>query len=147
MCNPYTIVFGAVNLKREDIEGRKVIEVGSYVENGTIRPYIETLHPASYVGVDIIPGESVDIVCSVENLLEKFGRNSFDVVISTEMIEHVRNWRNAISNIKNICKPGGIILMTTRTPTAAYHAHPYDFWRFEKRGLYQHLFGFHYRKT
>lgn len=131
MCHPSCIVFGAVNLKESDIIGKRVIEIGSYDVNGSIRSIIKSLKPSEYVGVDLLEGPGVDLVCRAEELLDCFSRDSFDVVISTEMIEHVHNWRKVISNIKNICKPGGIILLTTRSYGFPYHPSPTDFWRFE----------------
>jgi len=131
MCNISCIIFGARNLTREEVEGKRVIEVGSYDVNGSLRPIIELLKPAEYIGVDIRKGPGVDIICNAENLVERFGKETFDIVISTELLEHIRNWKKAISNIKNVCKPGGIILITTRSYGFPYHPCPYDFWRYE----------------
>lgn len=131
MCHPSCIVFGAINLTKEDVEGKKVIEIGSYDVNGSIRSIVESLNPSDYVGVDLKEGPGVDMVCSAEELLNCFCDDNFDVVISTEMIEHVKDWRKVISNIKKICKPGGILLITTRSYGFPYHPSPTDFWRFE----------------
>ena len=131
MANISGIVFGAKNLDKTEINGKRVIEVGCCDFNGSIRPLIESWQPSEYIGVDILEHPSVDIICSVEKLEERFGKESFDVVISTEMIEHVRNWKLAISNLKNVCKPGGSILITTRSYGYPYHGYPNDFWRFE----------------
>lgn len=131
MCHPSCIVFGAINLRKEDVEGKRVIEIGSYDVNGSIRSIVEALNPKEYVGVDLKQGPSVDLVCSAEELLNYFQEDSFDLVISTEMIEHVMDWRKVISNIEKICKPEGIILLTTRSYGFPYHPSPTDFWRFE----------------
>jgi SAM-dependent methyltransferase len=137
MANISGIVFGAKNLDKTEINGKRVIEVGCCDFNGSIRPLIESWQPSEYIGVDILEHPSVDIICSVEKLEERFDKESFDVVISTEMIEHVRNWKLAISNLKNVCKPGGSILITTRSYGYPYHGYPNDFWRFEIEDLKQ----------
>ena len=131
MCNAYCILFGAMNLQPEEVQGKKVLEVGSYDTNGSLRPLIESYRPAQYTGVDIQNGPGVDVICKAEDILEVFGKESFDVIISTELLEHIRDWRKAISNFKDVCKIDGIIFVTTRSHGCPYHGHPYDFWRYE----------------
>lgn len=125
------ILFGAINLNRKEIEGKRVIEVGSRDVNGSIRPLIKSYDPQDYIGVDIVGGPGVDVICSADNLVSEFGEQSFDLVISTELLEHVRNWKLVTHNIKSICKTNGIILLTTRSYGFGYHGYPDDFWRYE----------------
>lgn len=131
MCNISGIIFGATNLRKNEIKGKDVIEVGSKDVNGSLRSYVESREPAEYIGVDIEMGPGVDILCSAEDIIDKFGKESFDIVISTELMEHVQDWKKVISNFKNICKPDGIILITTRSYGFKYHGYPHDFWRYE----------------
>jgi len=139
MCNAYCILFGAINLKAEEVKGKRIIEIGSYSHNGGLRPLIESYFPSEYIGVDLKPGPSVDIICRAEDVLEKFGKECFDVVISTELLEHVRDWKKVLKNIKSICKAGGIILVTTRSFGCPYHGFPFDFWRYELND-FRHIF-------
>ncbi|OGW29178.1 MAG: methyltransferase type 11 [Nitrospirae bacterium GWC2_42_7] len=125
------IIFGTVNLACDEIKGKSVIELGARNVNGSLRPFIVSRSPAKYIGVDIEAGEGVDVICNAEKLLDKFERNSFNLVISTELLEHVREWKKVISNIKNLCCPGGILLITTRSIGFKYHGYPFDYWRYE----------------
>lgn len=131
MCHSSCIEFAKNCLISAEVTGKSVIEVGSYNVNGSVRPIVEVLKPAIYLGVDIQPGPGVDYICDVNNLVAHFGVNRFDLVISTELLEHVQNWRHAISNLKQITKPGGLIFITTRSLGFPYHGYPHDFWRYE----------------
>jgi len=131
MCNSECISFVERAVGPDDVKGRALIEIGSYDVNGSVRPYLESLAPASYVGVDINPGPGVDLVCDAEHLLDRFGPESFDVVISTELLEHVRDWRAVITGMKRLARPGGLIVITTRSLGFPIHGYPDDYWRYE----------------
>jgi len=131
VCTPSVTGFAEQALARADVEGKAVLEVGSRDVNGSVRPYVESLSPKSYVGVDIEAGPRVDEVVDSARLIERFGPESFDVVITTEMLEHVRDWRAVMANLKGVLRPGGLLLMTTRSIGFRYHAYPHDYWRYE----------------
>jgi SAM-dependent methyltransferase len=131
MCHISCIVFGTINLKESEVINRTLLDVGSYNSNGSLRSIYESYKPSEYIGVDIVGGPGVDVICNAECLLEYFSNKNFDIIVSTELLEHVRDWQAVISNLKALCKPGGIILITTRSYGFSYHAFPYDFWRYE----------------
>jgi SAM-dependent methyltransferase len=135
MCHPSCIEFGRANLAEQEIRGRSVIEVGALDINGSLRPLVEELGPSAYLGVDVIGGRGVDEICPAGELVGRFGAESFDVLISTELLEHVRDWREAVRNFKHVLRPGGLLLITTRSKGCGYHGYPFDFWRFEASDL------------
>lgn len=110
--------------------GKRVLEVGSLNVNGSIRGHVERLEPASYVGVDVAAGPGVDCIVSAHGLTDWIGHGVFDLVISTEMLEHVKDWRHALNQLKAVLAPGGTIVLTTRRPGFPRHCHPDDHWRF-----------------
>jgi len=127
------------NAKSDEFEEKRVIEVGSKYVNGSVRPMIEKfLNPKEYVGVDIEKGKFVDVILDAEKLVDYFGKESFDVVISTELLEHVTNWRSIINNMKEILKRTDIYI-TTCSKGFPYHAYPYDFWRYEVEDMKKFL--------
>lgn len=124
------LVFGQAAITTADIVGKRVIEVGSMNVNGSLREHVESLGPSSYVGIDFSAGNGVDVVCDAKDLVDHFGIDSFDVVISTEMLEHAKDWRGAISAMKQVLVPGGLLVLTARGPGFPLHGFPDDWHRF-----------------
>ncbi len=139
MCNSACIEFGRTHLGEKEITGIKVIEVGSLDVNGSLRPYVESLNPASYLGIDLVAGGGVDYLCPQELMVEELGEERYGIVICTEVLEHVRDWRLVIKNLKLVCAIGGTILLTTRSKGFPKHEYPNDYWRFEVEDM-KHIF-------
>ena len=89
--HPSAYDFAVSALTEADIRGKRVIEAGSMDVNGTVRPHAETLGPASYTGIDMRDGPGVDQVMDAAEIPGRLGY--FDTVISTEMLEHARDWQ------------------------------------------------------
>jgi SAM-dependent methyltransferase len=123
-----------------DVRGKDLLEIGACNVNGSLREAMLEFEPASYLGTDIADGPGVDDVCSVVDLAARYGPNRFDVVICTEVLEHVRDWRAAVSNMKRVLRPGGAVLITTRSRGFHYHGYPFDYWRYELADFKQ-IFG------
>lgn len=110
--NVAVMEFFIEHVDEKEIEGKRVLEVGSKYVNGSIRPFIERFRPRDYLGVDIELGKLVDIVLPAERLVEYFGEEVFNVVIATELLEHVKDWKAVINNMKGILTNGGCIYIS-----------------------------------
>jgi SAM-dependent methyltransferase len=128
--HPSAYIFATTALEDADVKGKRVVEAGAYEYNGSARRVITAMGPASYTGTDVQPGPGVDLVCPAEKLPGALGDGSADVVVSTEMLEHAEDWRAAVAGMARVLAPGGLLLLTTRSPGFPYHPHPGDFWRF-----------------
>jgi glyoxylate carboligase len=101
------IEFFIESVEREEFEGKRVLEVGSKYVNGSVRPLVERFcRPREYIGVDIEPGKFVDVILPTERLVEHFGLESFDVVIATELLKHVQDWKLVVNNTKAVLRRG-----------------------------------------
>lgn len=95
--------------------GKKVLEVGSWNHNGTVRDYFWL---ADYLGIDIFKGKCVDKVTRAHDLKM---RHHFDVVISTGSLEHDEYLRDTLRQSINNLKPGGLMLLTAAGPNFPEH--------------------------
>lgn len=128
--HPSVIDFLRSNLTKAEVFGKRVAEIGSQDVNGTPRPVVMPLEPSSYIGIDSAKGPGVDVVANAGDLCSLFVPGAFDIVISTEMLEHVEDWRPVVQQMKEMVKSGGLLLMTTRSPGFPYHPYPIDMWRY-----------------
>lgn len=121
------MAFGQRVLTPELVAGARVMEVGSLDVNGSLRAHVEALGPTTYIGIDSQPGPGVDMVVDAVAVGK---RRPHDVVICTEVLEHAEDWRALVSALKRLVRPGGVLLVTTRSPGFGYHPYPGDHWRF-----------------
>lgn len=87
-----------------------VLDIGSLDINGNNR-YL--FFKSRYFGIDIVNGANVDKVISCQDHLGKPQyENYYDVIISTEMLEHDESWATDIKMMYWALKPGGLLLIT-----------------------------------
>ena len=73
--NPPALMFGATSVSREEIEGKRVLEVGARDVDGSLAPVLKHWgRPAEYIGADIQAGPGVDVLCGVGELLDREAR-------------------------------------------------------------------------
>jgi len=103
-----------------------------------LRPYESYFPAGSYVGVDIeVSGREPhlkmpDHYYDGQNL--PFPNNSFDGVISTQVLEHVPSPYGLLAEMYRVIKPGGGLIISVPFIWQE-HEEPYDFFRFTRFGI------------
>jgi SAM-dependent methyltransferase len=107
-----------------NIENKKILDVGSYDVNGTMKPIFQK---GKYVGLDMEEGPNVDIVGVSHKI--PFEKDEFDIVISSSCFEHDDMFWISFQEMCRVLKPGGY--MYVQAPSnGPYHGWPGDNWRF-----------------
>ncbi len=111
-----------------------VLNIGAGGEIESMLKQFAESTPFTIVSFDIDAERKPDLVgdiCTYEF------NGQFDVVIMSEVLEHVHSPHLAIENVYNILQKGGKLILTTPF-IFPLHDRPYDYYRFTKYGL-QHL--------
>jgi SAM-dependent methyltransferase len=85
-----------------------------------------------YLGTDVQPGPRVTYVCPVERL--EIPDASFDLVLCTQVLEHVSGPEQALAEIARVLRPRGHAFVTTHG-VWPFHPYPADRWRWTQQGL------------
>lgn len=93
-----------------------VLEIGSLDVNGSVRDLFPWADP--YVGLDVTPGPGVDIVADATTWQPD---REYDVVVCTEVLEHVEDWRGILQIIYKALRREGILILTCATLGRAPH--------------------------
>lgn len=133
--HPSAYAWACSALTEQDVAGRHVVEAGSQDVNGSVRPHVLKLGPASYTGTDLFPGEGVDRVADAADLGAVFGEGFAGVVICTEMLEHAKDWQAAMRGLISVLAKDGILVLTTRSAGFPFHGYPHDYWRYPVEGM------------
>ena len=111
-----------------DLGRYRVLDVGC-----GIRPYFPYFQPyvSEYVGVDV-DNPAADLQGSVEALPVE--NAAYDLVLCTQVLEHVDDPDLAVRELYRVTTPGGRILASTHG-VQVYHPSPTDYWRWTHAGL------------
>ena len=99
----------------DKFKNKMVIDFGSLDINGSNRQWFEN---CNYTGVDINEGKNVDYVSRCHDFIDD---NIYDVVISTEMLEHDMYWKKSLSNMLSLLSSGGLLIITCATTGRPEH--------------------------
>lgn len=94
----------------------RVLEIGSLNINGSIRQFFEN---CEYIGIDVAPGNCVDIVCQGQDFDD--ADESYDMTVSCECFEHNPYWVETFLNMIRMTKPGGVVTVTCATTGREEH--------------------------
>ena len=108
----------------ENIKNKKILDVGSYDVNGTMKPIFEQ---GQYIGLDMEEGPNVDIVGKSQEI--PFIEDFFDIVISSSCFEHDDMFWVSFKEMCRVLKPGGYMYIQA-PQNGPYHGWPGDNWRF-----------------
>ncbi len=97
-------------------DSKTVIDIGSLDINGNLRGYFTR---CNYIGLDCGPGPNVDVVCVAHEF--DVPDSSFDVVVSSDALEHDMHWMRTIKKMYTLLKPGGLMIFTCGGPGRGEH--------------------------
>lgn len=105
------------------------------------KPYEPIFSPyvSEYLGLDIEDSEHVDHVLS-EDGTSSLSDNTADIVLSSQVLEHVPNPELYLNEVHRILKKGGLLFLSTHGHMI-YHPVPEDYWRWTHEGLRKKLAG------
>lgn len=97
-------------------KNQKVLGIGTFNVCGTEEEYFDD---CDYSGLDLGPGEGVDIVCPAQDY--EAPNETYDVIISCECWEHNPFYRESIQNAIRMLKSGGFFIFTCATTGRPVH--------------------------
>lgn len=103
----------------------RTLDIGA--QNGPYARYFP-----NRIALDICRGQGVRILSDAQALA--IADDAFEVVLCTEVLEHLREPQKAIDECFRVLSPGGRLLLTTRFLFPIHDA-PHDYFRFTKYGL------------
>jgi SAM-dependent methyltransferase len=109
--------------------GIRVLDVGCGVQ--PYYPFFADL-AVQYDGHDLEPGAGIKYVSPAEAL--EAPDCSYDLVLCTQVLEHVRHPQTVLSEIARVLTPGGHLFLTTHG-VYPFHPHPVDYWRWTQQGF------------
>jgi SAM-dependent methyltransferase len=111
----------------------KVLEIGSRCVSS--QAHWKRFFPdVQYTGIDIIEGENVDLVADAHKLSEYFEKDTFDLVISFAVFEHLAMPWIVAEEVSKILKVGGHVAIETHF-SYSEHELPWHFFQFNSTAL------------
>ena len=104
----------------------RILEIGSLNVNGSLKDFQP--ENSNWVGIDLEPGEGVDLVIEPGASLP-FGDKTFDLVIAASVFEHDPMFWQTFNEMVRVTKENGFIYLSA--PSNGWvHRYPIDVYRF-----------------
>lgn len=99
------------------------------------KPYLSLFDPKKikYSGIDLAWNPHAEVIIGTDSKVQA-SDNTFDVILSTQVLEHVDSPTGYMAEAHRLLKANGILVLTTHG-TWMYHPDPTDYWRWTSAGL------------
>lgn len=118
-------------IKKYDKKSAKILDIGA--ENSPYRKYVKNMDYFSH-DIQQNKAKSINYVADINKGLPNIKKESFDYILCTQVLEHIKEPNIAFKEFSRILKPGGRLFLTTHQ-SFEEHMIPYDYFRFTKYGL------------
>jgi SAM-dependent methyltransferase len=121
------------NFARQHFQsGMRVLEIGPDADPTTYQAMVDD-SSIDWHTLDIKDKHNATYVADSEYSFP-IADDTYDIVVSANVIEHVRRVWVWMREVTRVCKPGGLVI--TITPVSwPYHPVPYDCWRIYPEGM------------
>jgi len=111
--------------------GKILLDIAPQDHDGA-RPHFDT--STTIHTLDINPLSGATYIADLCDLSAEIPSSMYDYIVCTEVLEHTLQPFNAVSNMKRLLKPGGILFVSTPFNFRIHGPLP-DCWRFTENGL------------
>lgn len=128
-------IFLQQHVENISINNKIILDIGGGDKNGSYHNVLKK-QGNTFISIDITP--NCDYKIDLENEKFPFEDSSIDIVFCFNVMEHIYNYENMLSEIIRVMSPNAKLYFLVPF-LANKHAHPYDFHRFTDECL-THIF-------
>lgn len=113
----------------------KILDIGSFDKDGNYN-YGLILNEKNwtYHGLDLRPGNNIDIVVESPYDWKEVENESYDLIVTGQAFEHMEFFWLTLEEVKRVLKPGGLFFIIVPS-TGPVHRNPYDCYRFNEGAM------------
>ena len=113
----------------------KILDIGSFDKDGNYNyGIILNEKKWTYHGLDMKPGNNINIVVENPYNWQEIENESYDLVISGQAFEHIEFFWLTLEEVKRVLKPGGLFFLIVPS-TGPVHRNPSDCYRFNENAM------------